>query len=60
MRDKIEFTKDKAIFTVSVNDGYCEWSYPLLISNEMSIYAVMEILCAALNIEVPEGKKIRR
>lgn len=55
-----ELVKNNAgMFIVSIDDKFCEWSYRLQLSGDISIHNIIEKLCEALNIEPPEGK-IRR
>jgi len=48
-----------AEFLVSIDDGFCEWSYKLKLSGDLSIHAIAEKMCDALGTGVPCGE-IRR
>lgn len=42
-------------FIVSVDDGFCEWSYELELPNNVCISEVVESLCLSFGIQKPEG-----
>jgi hypothetical protein len=44
-----------AEFVVSIDDGYCEWSYKIEAPGNFSIHNLIEKLCEATGAQVPEG-----
>jgi hypothetical protein len=40
----------KGQFIISIDDGYCQWEYPIITKEEFSIENIYEILCGALKI----------
>lgn len=48
------------VFAISIDDGFCEWSYKLQISKEASIHDVAEAIAKAFNVKLPRGKPRRK
>lgn len=41
---------EKGKFIISIDDGYCQWEYPIITKEDYSIENIYEILCKALEI----------
>jgi len=46
-------------FKISIDDGYCEWQYPIKLSDEFSVNKVMQKICETFKVEMLEGKFLR-
>ena len=46
----------KTTFKISINDGFCEWTYPVQVSCDSSIDSVMKKISEALKIANPKGE----
>lgn len=42
-------------FLVSIDDGWCEWSYKIKATDDFSIHNLIEKLRQSIGAEVPEG-----
>jgi hypothetical protein len=56
MNKKPRHSRKKHTFKISIDDGYCEWTYPLTISESYSIYKIMARISAAFRQKMVEGE----
>jgi len=47
-------SKKKAVFKVSIDDSFCEWTFDLELSEDLSIDDIALELCEAFKIDVPK------
>lgn len=48
-------------FIVSVDDGFCEWSYTIDVGDKsMSIHKIVACLCGGLGIQIPTPVQRRK
>jgi len=47
-------------FTITIDDTFCEYQYVLNLTDHISIYDIIDIVCDKLNIETPEGKFMKK
>lgn len=54
--DKTKPDIKRVKFTVSLGDGYCEYSYKIYVDEEESIRSIYEKLCRAVDSPMSEGR----
>lgn len=53
--------KEVGVFTISIDDGYCEWSFDMKLPVAMSINQIRNVITAQLGaVEVGLGPRLRK
>lgn len=48
-------------FKISIDDGYCEWTYPIDIDNDKSIDQIYQQICKAFKVKPnPKSGELRQ
>jgi hypothetical protein len=46
----------KSTFKISIDDGYCEWIYPIKLDEEYSIDRIHQEICSCFNLDPKSSK----
>jgi len=46
-------------WTITIDDGFCAYSYQLDLGGEVAIYDVAKAIAEKYNVSLPEGKHIK-
>ena len=57
MNKKPRHSRKKHTFKISIDDGFCEFTYPLTISESYSIHKIMARISTTFRQERVEGEK---
>ena len=47
---------ETGVYDISINDGYCEHTYRIKLSDELSIHQIMKKVCKKLKVALPDSK----
>ena len=48
--------EETGVYDISINDGYCEHTYRIKLSDELSIHQIMKKVCKKLKVALPDSK----
>ena len=48
--------EETGVYDISINDGYCEHTYRIKLSDELSIHQIMKKVCKKLKVDMPDSK----
>ena len=44
------------VFAISINDSFCEHTFKLRLSDDLSIHKIMEKICKKFKVAMPDSK----